>query len=456
MKKFLSILILLLLMPSVLADGVIIKPSGDFIKEHRQFAVINYEDGLQKMIIATQTDYSDEKSVWIFPVPASPDEVVIDVVPNVPRMYGYDVLDEAERNVERVFENIRKSQIYTFIFDLFIFRGGVTYDLEKGRAETLGAEVEVGQSVEVIEHIEKEGMVTELVTAKDGAALRLYLVNKGFNLPDKLVPVLRDYSNKDYSYVVSWLAEPKGIEHPIYSDIPRIIPYQRRNVGVEIIFPTDELYFPMRPTSVYGSEKIPVDIYILGLYEAKLYNKIESFVTVRYFKSYGNYFPEYEIQEFFGASNLANKEYTLVQVNNAPSKYLEDDFWFKEGAPTKIKFASKIVGVTRNNRTLLSFIFLGIVSLLAAFITSLVFFRDQWKKFTLIGLANILSIIGLIVAVILVKSKKIDSSLRAKLRQQGVLAITSDFGRKLGFIAIFSVLFLILSWFLQSIFLLFF
>lgn len=452
MKKFLSILILLLLIPSVLADGVIIKPDGDFVKEHRQFAIINYEKGLQKMIISTQIDYSDEKSVWVFPVPALPEDVVIDIVPNVPRMYGYDILNEAERNVKIVFENIRKSQIYTFIFDLFFWRGTVMY-AEKTTDVMAELNVEVGQSVEVIEHIEKEGMVTELVTAKDGAALRLYLVNKGFKLPDKLVPILRDYSNKDYSYVVSWLKE-KEINYDYYG-MPILPPY-RRNVGIEIIFPADELYFPMKPTSVYGSEKIPVDIYILGLYEAKLYDKVESFVTTKYFRSYGNYFPEYEIQEFFGTNNLANKEYTLIQVNNAPSKYLEDDFWFEEGAPTKIKFASKIVGITRDSRTLLSFVFLIIVSLLTAFITSLVFFRDQWKKFTLIGLANTLSIIGLIIAVILFKSKKIDSSLRAKLRQQGVLAITSDFGRKLGFIATFSVLFLILSWLLENIFLLFF
>src|SRR3990167_2104074 len=59
---------------SVLADGMIIKPDPysdrwDYSSENSQQAFINYENGLQKMIISV--GFEEENSngvVWLFPV----------------------------------------------------------------------------------------------------------------------------------------------------------------------------------------------------------------------------------------------------------------------------------------------------------------------------------------------------------------------------------------------------
>ena len=71
-------------------------------------------------------------------------------------------------------------------------------------------------------------------------------------------------------------------------------------------------------------------------------------------------------------------------------------------------------------------------------------------KFAIIGLANCLSIIGLIIATVFVKTKKIDPKLKKQIKQAG-LTVTATDHRKIIFVIAFSVLFLLLSWLLGSL-----
>ena len=70
----------------VLADGMMIRPDPhadrwDYSGESNQQAFINYDKGLQKMIISVGLEGKHSKGlVWLFPVPADPNKVAIDVV----------------------------------------------------------------------------------------------------------------------------------------------------------------------------------------------------------------------------------------------------------------------------------------------------------------------------------------------------------------------------------------
>ena len=90
------IIVSILLLPSLtipnsaLADGMIIRPDPysdrwDYLGESNQQAFINYEDGLEKMILSIGMEETSGNAVWIFPVPSEPNKVVIDVVTQFPK-----------------------------------------------------------------------------------------------------------------------------------------------------------------------------------------------------------------------------------------------------------------------------------------------------------------------------------------------------------------------------------
>ena len=111
-KNLIRLLVLLLIFipcftPIVTGDG------GAFIyttsleqwivlSQEKQIGIINYEDGYEKLIIVIDVKNSSlngEKAVWIFPIPANPDEVTIDVINNIPNLDGYDIRYSARQGI---------------------------------------------------------------------------------------------------------------------------------------------------------------------------------------------------------------------------------------------------------------------------------------------------------------------------------------------------------------------
>ena len=82
MKKLInSVCIIFILLSSLeLADGgmFIRRPDGwQLHPEERQLCAINYENGYQNMILSINFDSDtkgSEKAVWIFPIPAKPED----------------------------------------------------------------------------------------------------------------------------------------------------------------------------------------------------------------------------------------------------------------------------------------------------------------------------------------------------------------------------------------------
>ena len=484
MKKIvLSLLLLLTLFPSqVLADGIIIEPYIDRwrpVDETSQLAAINYKDGVERMIISVNFNMKDiDEAVWIFPVPSLPNNVAIDVVNQFPRLYGYDVVEKTKSDVDSIMSSIRATQIYPIFFGR---RGYYPIPMYSILAGQMGAPETARDEVIVHEHLEKHGMTTEIITAKSGDALYDYLKDRGLNIEQGSIPVLDSYIGKDYTFVASWVTPPEEDDKVYCTDEQRnatvcytlydpvcgsdrnthsndcvacrnqkvewyvqgsceqgIAPRYYRNPGIFISFPSDKIYFPLLPTSAYGSKIIPITVYALGHVTPEFPAAIETYTRTKYYVQDRLYIEG--LVNFFGDMNLEDVKYTKIEIE-APSKLFAEDLWASEETPRKIEYASGMYSLIQNNFTLFSISLLFLTSALAGAAAGFIVFKD-YKKYAMLGLFNVFSIIGLAIALAFTRTKKVDSKLKRMLKEQGFMVISSD-KRKLRFIVLFSVLFLL-------------
>ena len=433
MKKYTILLLSLLLMPSiVLADGIVIPPHDPHLPldENSQLVAINYQNGLEKMIISVNFDMKNyNEAVWIFPVPSDPNRVVIDIIDEFPRFYGTNVISEARRSVDDVIQETSYTQIYPIFFVPVYIGGRLAAPYPETAKGALGGTIE---GVTVYEHIEKGGISTDIVTSKTAEALYDFLQMKGINAPRGSLPVFDHYIGLDYTFVVSYISSPEQRYQYGY-------PY-RRQPGIFITFPTDKIYYPLIPTSVYGSKTIPVRIYVIGHVTPELYDEIYPYSRADYYVQ--RYMSVGNLVNFFGNMNMERVKYTKVELS-VPSKYFTQDLWFREGAPRKVNYAMSLYNVFSHELTMFILMTL-LISAITGGITGLIIFRD-FKKYAILGLSNIFSIIGLAIAVAFVKTKKVDEAFKKKLRKEGLIVITAD-RRKFLFVFLFSILFLIVGY----------
>jgi len=149
-----------------------------------------------------------------------------------------------------------------------------------------------------------------------------------------------------------------------------------------------------------------------------------------------------DLANFFGNINTNDVKFTKVEIN-VPSKYFYQDLWFNDVAPRKVNYAMGVYGSISKHPFIFGIIFILIVSTITGAITGLLLFKD-FKKFALLGLFNIFTIIGVAIAIAFTRTKKLDETLKRNLKKEGFVAITID-KRKFYFVLLFSVLFLIVA-----------
>jgi hypothetical protein len=461
MKKIIiPIFIFLVLISTAFADGGFWIRDRDqdlwrLHSEEEQFCAISYKEGYQNMLLTINIgpELTGEKAVWIFPVPSEPENSVIEIVKEFPRIYGYDVRQRADENIKDMFSLVRATQIYPIPFELFT---SVVY----AGAGSKGFETATASMVEVYEHIEKYGLTTELITAKDGTAFYNYIAVKGLELPEDAKQVFNSYIGKDYSFVVSWISDIEEFKKTrlgeyyakagivdqagIAKPMPEMMPPYSGNyiIGVQIGFPTERIYFPLMPTSVYGSKRVPATIYVMDYVIPDFYTNIERDSTIEYYYAGSYYVPAGLEGFFFNQPVQKNLEYTKIKIN-PPSKMLTDDLWMDLGAPESVKLASSV----SKNPLPMFFAFWIICSVLASVLSALIVFRKDRPSlwgFVLWGLWNLLSIVGFIIATIFMRTKTIDSRFRQELRRRGLRVVAKD-PRKIAYVIMFSILFVALS-----------
>ncbi len=533
MKKqpLVSLLALLISLSGTLvvyADGMIlVKPDPysdrwDYSDEADQQAFINYQNGLQKMVVGIKMNVAtDADAVWLFPVPADPAKVVIDVATDLPQMNGEEVSGKAKGSLSEAKHLLYKSQLYPLLFWQNDYYGN-SYDMKGsiGISSSLNeAAPNVAQDVVVYETLDKEGMTTEIITAKTANGLYDYFKQKGLKIEAGMIPVLDSYIGKDFSFVASWInkqttqttispvpfygssplcddgrivadlrewllsptmqdflvsltvrypqvgaakrdpdgvvsmnldtteaylrsAQGKAALDEIVSEIknnpalgnkclavenrisempfPGRIHYPSETVkGVSVMFPTDKIYFPLLPTSVYESKIVPATIKVIGHVTPELFAGIKNFSKVTYYTN-ASFNGGQSNNDFFGSNN--SSDYTKIEIN-PPSKYLTDDLWITNKAPLKVTYAS-LIG---NHPLAVSVILLVFCSILTGLLAGLVLLKDLRQsigKLLLLGASNCLSIIGLIAATFYAVAKQDqheEAALMEKLKLKGYM-----------------------------------
>lgn len=399
MKKIFTVafLIVVFFLPkSVLADGMAFEVDPysdrwDYSDENNQQAFINYEEGLQKMIISVGIESENNQgTVWLFPVPANPQKVAIDIVKELPKLMGEEISGKAKSSLDNISENIGLTQIYTIPFKLF---GSFLAADSSSFGDYPGS-----GNVSVYEHLEKEGIVSEIITAKNANGIYDYLKNKGLKIESGSISVLNNYIGKDFSFVVSWINPNDSIEA---AGTPAGNAIKGNQKGVFVTFPTKDIYFPLLPTSVYGSKTVPATLRIIGHVSPKIFQDIKSYTKTEYYID--DYFKPSENFKNFYNKGGKNIKYTKIEIN-APSKFLTDDLWISNHTPIKTYYVNFIA----NYPGVISIILLVLSSVLASILAGLLLFvdlRNNLKKLGLIGLSNCLTLFGLVITTFLVKTK---------------------------------------------------
>jgi hypothetical protein len=271
-----------------------------------------------------------------------------------------------------------------------------------GAPQGLGRNVE--QDVIVYEHLDKEGITSEIITAKTATGLYSYLRSKGLKIESGSIPVLDNYIGKEYSFVASWINSSENIV------------YAQR--GVFVTFPTKNIYFPMLPTSVYGSKTVPVIIRVIGHVSPKVFQDIKSYTKTDYYVgSYASFADD--LKNFYNGQNQ-NIKYTKIEIN-APSKFLTEDLWISNFSPIKTYYSTFVA----RHPVISTILLLVISSFITGILAGLIVFRALRKnilKLGLIGLSNCLSIFGLSIITVLVGTKdKVENIdvLLAEMKRKG-------------------------------------
>lgn len=382
---------------------------------NEQLCAINYENGIEKMLLSVYTtDLKGEKAAWIFPVPAAPDKVKIDILKVFPNFTGKIVERVANRTIEGAFLLMRLSQIYTFpLLQSYIKRG-------------IGGSLREGFTV--AQHIEKMGLTTELISAENADQFVNYLRDKALDLPSDLQSVLKEYTGKKFSFVVSWIADIKKFKEEAKKTTLSNEAFY--SLSVFIGFPTDKIYFPLKPTSVYKSTKIPMTIDVIGHVTPEFFAKIAKDSTVHYLVD-DFYASPPDLVTFFNNKYPDMKlKYTKIAIN-APSEYLTDDLWIEPYAPEKIRRLDLVIDYTGRWGSIL----FALCSCLSSLIAGMIAFRGQQPsktKFALFGLWNFFTLLSIIA---IARHRKIDERF---VRKKENVNSKIDFNKPLKIAVIFS------------------
>lgn len=339
---------------------------------------INFENGTEKLIIGLNLKKRSKDAVLVIPIPADPRAIKADVLSEIPRFSGYNISERARENLSDIRDALLSTQIYPIIpifLKNFIMGSGVGGAADDAMlTNVLGVPTSKGQDIVVYQHLEKEGMVAEVLSAATSDALYEYLTRKGLKVEKDSIPIFRDYIKKEFSFVVSWIGASAAAQSA---------------KGLQMNFPAREIYYPLKPGSVYSGQGMDKVITVAGYVSPKLYPDIESATKVDYFFS--------DAKPSFKNFYTADKKfgYTRIVVKAAPKK-LTQDLYISNKEPLKITSAQLI----NLHPFVLGLILLIIISFFSTFLAArIILFRSPQTTINVIGLSivNCFTLIGTII-----------------------------------------------------------
>lgn len=234
----------LLLLPAVAqADGCVLGKFGKYVPEKEQRAFIEWEAGRERLFVATRIADTKGPALWLVPVPASPEQVLAEPVEQFPHVVTS--FSEVEKAQEILKAKAAGTVFLNGLLPPFLccpFALGTTAN------KTFSS---ISETVEVHQHIEKLGMIVEVLTAQSTDALDKYLSEKALGVKASQITALEPYLRKNFSLICAWPSQPGQ-------------PLSARAVRLE--FPAPRVFYPLQPSRVYD-EEIQTAIYVRGWWQ---------------------------------------------------------------------------------------------------------------------------------------------------------------------------------------------
>lgn len=388
-------------MASAAADGMMynytsVYDDWSLSAEETQFGLINYVDGRERLLLAVRINEIEladvDQAVWLVAIPGAPEEIDIDLMPGATELEGESMADLAAREFCSNLLMGYGTQLYPMLVLPFL---AVSDSEDLGRSDD-------SDGVDVSSHLESRGLTMEVLSTQYTAALAGYLEDRNLELDDDSYQVIGEYIGEDYAFVASWVSNVTQFlsETDMLYDPSSESHYYEFGFFVE--FPTERMYYPLRLTSVYGDTVVPMLLQVIGHVEPDgsefEYGQID--MSVQHMRD-STYYVGDDLTPFFTNDGtpaefgfyLTDVEYTQIVIT-APSSDLAADLWMVPASSTKLAAQEWVI----DNGFLAALWTIAAMSAVTGLVAgALVFapYKPILWKFAALGLANVMTIVGL-------------------------------------------------------------
>ena len=300
------------------------------------------------------------------------------------------------------------------------------------------------------ESFTKFGVTAELISAPSSLAFQEYLAQRGLAAESGDFEVMDEYP-PDYSWVVYWISSPteaerlmEGAEYQAYdydSQNPGI-----RTLGVSVFFPAEAIYFPLKPTSVYGSNRVPLLLYILDHVSPEPYKEIAGSTEVSLYVEKTGHVERFDkFRRFFGGKVREPISYTKIEINAAADDFV-DDLWISPAPSVGVRLSDSIYFYT----WVWVVVLMVLCSLISALLAGLLVYRRYGlspARFSMLGIFNVFTVLGVLFAFRFTGLNHLRSPGSRKEEPPGRLG----WGTSLSLTAAFSAIFMAFTYLLQFI-----
>ncbi|NMC98730.1 MAG: hypothetical protein GYA62_03275 [Bacteroidales bacterium] len=331
--------------------------------------------------VALNEKSADNKIIWLFPIPAKPNETKIDIIDSAPTLIGKDLKSEFDRKFEYYKKLYFASQIF-FIPSLF--------DLISSRNFFQNRSV---NDVEVLQKVEKYGITSELINVKNKTDFIEYLKSHKIKFSDDFNKILDHYIGNDYLFVLSWLSNRSKFKTKSLEST--------NNFALEIFitFKTPKIFFPLKFTSIYKEAVIPINIYVMNFVTPEFFSEIIPFSRSEYYST-PNFIVSPELKNFFFNVNQFNElNYTKILINSDANNFV-NDLWINKNTPIYIT----LISIFKDYLHIIFILLFAFNSCLSSLLAGKLIFNDSSKtQLFLLGLLNFLSsfavFLGLLISI---------------------------------------------------------
>ncbi len=358
-------------------------------QENSQSGVILYREGVEHLLLAVgledDAQMQDAQSVWLFPIQGTdPNAVVLDLVDQFPTFYGTDPRRKMMQRIDEAVGAAYATQIWSscLLPSLGSFRSRNVNPLGVG----IGAMVE------------RYGMHSEVVRAESLEALAAHLNSQGMQADVGSLSTLSDYVAGEYLLVLTWITSPNEFRAH-FGDLG--LPNEVKSLAwpcVYVAFPTDEMFFPMKPTSVYGEVRVELDLVILDHVKSVVADEAldKKLRTQHYEMASEKLDLPLGMAEALAVDSVSGEmvRYTRI-TSSSKAMYFAEDLVFVSAPQEGWAAASLLSGFLNSHqwvRLLVNILFVSLVSYLVAGLSGLLVFR-RWRGYACLGLFNMLTIL---------------------------------------------------------------